>query len=630
MKCLRLLACKHVLPLILLLFVRAEALAQCTSFISSFPYSQDFEATDGNWVPGGTNSDWAWGTPAKRTINAAASGLRCWMTGGLLYGDYANRENSWLLSPCFDFTGLANPYIRFRVFWETERKYDGGSLEYSTDGGTTWRLLGSNADYNACPASNWFRTGSVTALGTDGWAGNVQPTAPCPNGAGEGSGGWVTASHALTGLAGRSNVRLRFRFAAGNQCNNYDGFAIDDIWIGEQSGAADAAFTFNCTGAKTASFQATSPNCGNQYAWSFGDPSSGTANTSTLATAAHTFSAAGVYIVTLTVQATNGSTASTTQTVRIAEAAPELLRPVSCSGGRDAEMTVRVSPAGSYQYSWSTTPVQAGATATGLGAGTYTVNITAPDACLLQATVTITDPPRLTHTQVVRDARCSGANGFASIATTGGSAPFAFEWSPSVENDAVADTLRPGGYTVVIRDDRGCTDTARFRIDNEDNFSVSLGRDTTICPGEMLLLYPGPMRSYAWQDGSTDTAFLVTESGYYTVRVMDASGCTGKASINVTVDCSDIFFPDAFTPNNDRRNDAFGPLGNRGALQDYRLQVYGRWGQLVFSSTNPFEKWDARNVAGGDGSQVFVWITQYRLARRNDVITRKGTVLLVR
>ncbi|TCJ19199.1 PKD domain-containing protein [Flaviaesturariibacter flavus] len=625
-----LLAFKGLLPLVLLLLCQVAALAQCTTVVSTFPYSEDFESNNGGWVPGGTGSDWDWGTPAKRVITGAGSGARCWITAGLLYSGYSNGQNSWLLSPCFDFTGITNPSIRFKVFWETERKYDGGTLEYSTDGGNSWHVVGSAADATTCPGSNWFRTANVTALRTDGWAGNVQPTAPCTGGAGEGSGGWVTASHALDGLGGRANVRLRFRFAAGNQCNNYDGFAIDDIWIGQMPAAANAAFTFSCSTSRTASFQPISATCGNSYTWDFGDPATGASNTSTIINPTHTFSNSGTYNVTLTVRASDGSTASTTQVLRNIEVAPELIRPVTCKGGRDAEMTVRVSPAGTYQYSWSTTPVQTTATATGLSAGSYTVDITAPDACANRTSVTIVDPPPVTHTQTIRDARCNGANGGASITASGGTYPYSFNWTPAVSTDSASNSLAAGAYTVAIRDDRGCTDTARFRIATVNDFTVSIGADTVLCVGETLRLYPGSYSSYTWQNGSTDTSFLVSESGNYSVRVTDAFGCSGSAAMNVTMDCSDVFFPDAFSPNGDGRNDAFGPLGNRGALTGYRLQVYGRWGQLVFSSTNPFEKWDARNVSGGNGSQVFVWVAQYGLVRQPGVVTRKGTVLLVR
>ena len=65
-----------------------------TQCISSFPYNESFEANDGGWVSGGAGNDWAWGTPAKPVITSAATGLKCWIIGGLTASVYTNAEAS--------------------------------------------------------------------------------------------------------------------------------------------------------------------------------------------------------------------------------------------------------------------------------------------------------------------------------------------------------------------------------------------------------------------------------------------------------------------------------------------------------------------------------------------------------
>ena len=50
------------------------------------------------------------------------------------------------------------------------------------------------------------------------------------------------------------------------------------------------------------------------------------------------------------------------------------------------------------------------------------------------------------------------------------------------------------------------------------------------------------------------------------------------------------FVPSAFTPNSDGINDIFRVKGEN--LQDFKMLVYDRWGQLIFESTNPNEGWD--------------------------------------
>ncbi len=108
------------------------------------------------------------------------------------------------------------------------------------------------------------------------------------------AGGWVNAQHTLINLAGTPNVIFRFIFGAGTQCNAYDGFAVDDIVIGEAP-PNNASFTFSCTNSNTVNFTNTSALCP-ALTWDFGDPASGPNNTSTLPNPTHTFSGTGTHI----------------------------------------------------------------------------------------------------------------------------------------------------------------------------------------------------------------------------------------------------------------------------------------------------------------------------------------------
>ena len=76
-------------------------------------------------------SDWAWGTPSHPSINTAAEGTKGWFVGSLSGTYYEFGQQSWLESPCFDFTALQYPYISFKLYWECERQYDGLGFQYS-------------------------------------------------------------------------------------------------------------------------------------------------------------------------------------------------------------------------------------------------------------------------------------------------------------------------------------------------------------------------------------------------------------------------------------------------------------------------------------------------------------------
>ena len=242
--------------------------AQCNgSVINTFPYQEDFENSNGNWTIGGTNADWIWGIPSKTLINKAGSGLNCWITGGLNQTSYNSLENSWILSPCFNFSSIKQPYISFKVFWETENQYAGGGLQYSLDGGNSWLDIGLATDAVDCYNTNWYNQSPMNGL-KNTWSGTVIKTSATGCLLGNGIGAWVTAKHTMPYLAGQPNVQFRFTFESVTQCNNFDGFAIDAIYIGEIP-INSVDFTYQCSKNNLVSFINTSTGCMNNFQWNW-------------------------------------------------------------------------------------------------------------------------------------------------------------------------------------------------------------------------------------------------------------------------------------------------------------------------------------------------------------------------
>lgn len=773
-----------------LLFIQSEkVLSQCTTIISSFPYTEDFESSNGNWVHGGTGDDWAWGTPSKPVINAAGSGLKCWVIGGLTNSSYNNSEASWLMSPCFDFTNIDNPYIQFKVIWEMERKYDGANLQYSLDNGTTWTNIGAASDAANCLTDNWYNYTPITYLASlatvkDGWSGNIQTTSGSCQGGG-GSGTWVLAKHAMPDLAGKPSVKFRFTFGAGSLCNSYDGFAIDDIYIGEAP-SNQASFSYSCVNSNTVSFSNTSSLCPTQFYWDFGDPASGANNSSSNANPSHIFSSPGTYTVSFTVSGPANASSVTTQTISILSTAVSVVTPIKCNRDNNGSLQATVNgTTNSLSYEWNTTPVQTGTIATGLSAGEYTVNVSANNSCPSSATYVLTEPVTFSNTATITQSTCNNSNGTISVTVNGGTPPYSYTWSPAGGNNSMATNLAAGVYTLGVTDNHGCqysipvtltdlnapsisvqtvhnvscfngtdgsittvasggnppynyswspaggvaaiasglvsgdytlTVTDQSGCSDIENVSVSepsalqiektitdatcelnngaielmvnggtpaytyqwtpsvssessvsdlaagnytilitdqngcsfsesniqitntgmaanvnLGPDTTICAGETLLLNAGVNENYIWQDGSGLPTLSVSQPGKYWVTVSNSSGCMASDTINIKVNpaCNDIYFPTAFTPNGDSKNETFGPIGNITAVTNYRFIVYNRWGQVVFSSTNPAEKWNGKIKGLDPGTNVFVWFARYSFDGAPEK-TKKGTVLLIK
>ncbi len=528
--------------------------AQCLPSIASFPYNESFEASQGGWFSGGVNNDWAWGAPTKPIINAAGTGAKCWITGGLTTPFYNFGERSWVQSPCFDFSSLVHPYISFKIFWETERRFDGGNLQYSIDNGTNWVNVGAFNDPVNCIDSNWFNYTPINYLTTlatvrDGWSGSTSSST--------GSNGWVIAKHCMPYLAGQPGVLFRFTFGAGTQQNDFDGLAFDDVTIREAP-PATPSFTFSCSSTNTVSFTDHTGMCPNTWNWNFGDPGSGGSNLVTTQNASHTFSAPGSYNVTLSASNTCSALTSTFQIVNIMNATA-VATDVSCFGGSDGSATIQLSGGGSgFSYHWNTTPVQSAITATGLPSGTYSFYVTGSNVCPDTNTVTINQPTQINHSLAIVEAHCGLNNGAASEAVNGGTPAYHYNWSSGTGDFPTTSGLAPGNYSVTVTDSKGCSVIDNFNITSPLPFSSSLAVQQATCGlnnGKAIATPVGGTLpySYSWTPSvSGNNTANNLGSGSYIVTITDSSGCVDKDTATIILQPGVIISPVFFSDTCDR------------------------------------------------------------------------------
>ncbi|MCP4178438.1 MAG: T9SS type A sorting domain-containing protein [bacterium] len=108
----------------------------------------------------------------------------------------------------------------------------------------------------------------------------------------------------------------------------------------------------------------------------------------------------------------------------------------------------------------------------------------------------------------------------------------------SVNNITVNES---GVYYLDVKDVNGCSSSDTIEVIIQNNLTVDLGPDTTICEGENLVLNAGTgFTTYLWDDNSTQSQRTVTESGTYSVSVSNETGC-GSDEIGVTVKPVPVF-----------------------------------------------------------------------------------------
>jgi|GEM_PF-1401836 len=190
-------------------FITSGSYAQITP-----PYFDDFEGANAGWtVDSISGSTWELGTPTTAPTNSTYSGVNAWDVD--LLNPYLPGTECYLVSPVFDFS-TPSGQDAVLSFWQnrsTEAGWDGTRVDYSTNAGASWTVLGVVNDPNAV---NWYNAGGLGSSGLSGWDGN--------------SGGWVKSSYPLTILNGNPAVMFRFAFTSDNG-TQVAGFSMDDFEV---------------------------------------------------------------------------------------------------------------------------------------------------------------------------------------------------------------------------------------------------------------------------------------------------------------------------------------------------------------------------------------------------------------
>ncbi len=319
---------------------------------------------------------------------------------------------------------------------------------------------------------------------------------------------------------------------------------------------------------------------------------------------------------------------------------PPALRDTSiCSNA-----TIQLSATGGVSYSWfpSNTlsnpnvanPIAAPKTTT-----EYVVEIRDANSCIMKDTVLVSlkELPRFEAT--TDTVVCAGTS--VTLRASGGDS---YQWSPStgLSNPNIANpVVRPTGtstYMVQIRDNVCGYDTTinvSLSVASNPNITASKLADIS-CGNPTTQLIGSGAASYSWTPAvglddplKSNPVVTVDSTTTFILTGTDNFGCTGKDTVTVNVAKTGMpvfMLPNAFTPNNDGRNDCFG-VRKWGKVQLTRMSVYNRWGQLVFESKDPGRCWDGRFKGTMQPSGAYVYIIEAKTFC-GDVV-RKGIVMLL-
>lgn len=222
-------------------------------------------------------------------------------------------------------------------------------------------------------------------------------------------------------------------------------------------------------------------------------------------------------------------------------------------------------------------------------------------------------------------------------------AELAFEWTHPrgikhygpTWNLGTLTTLDSGYYRVQGFNPEQCSADTTIHVTVYPEPDLHIAYADTICFGNPVVLDPGnTFTQYEWSDGSMMPSIIAYEAGIYWVKVVDFNGCRAIDSVELVPCILEVLIPNAFSPNGDGLNDDFEPIFRGFEPAQYRMDIYSKWGQLIYSTTALGHGWDGRVNGQLVYPDVFTYVVSYEVPsyvlRRGLTSPITGKVTVVR
>ncbi len=300
---------------------------------------------------------------------------------------------------------------------------------------------------------------------------------------------------------------------------------------------------------------------------------------------------------------------------------------VICTGDTTVIEVVGITGGnGVYQLTWTDQAGTVISTAYSLVVNVpadHTYTITVEDQCNYVGSATVTTfIPHYEEFRLTLPADhvlCAGDSTELLALVTGGSGYYHILWQGP---DSLSDPLywvapnEDTEYVVKVTDQCGEELTEDVEISVEHVFTdievTNRGQDDWYLQAATL---PYAM-NWVWDMGDGTRyrldevyhSYLDLEEHWVTLKIVTPNGCQGMDSVLLKPPAH-IYFPNAFTPDGDTRNDFFGPYGHY--IEEFEMTVFDRWGEQVFTTKDPTVMWDG-SVNGSGDAMTGVYVYTYR------------------
>jgi len=163
-----------------------------------------------------------------------------------------------------------------------------------------------------------------------------------------------------------------------------------------------------------------------------------------------------------------------------------------------------------------------------------------------------------------------------------------------------------------------CSDTITYDMTIKQNPIVNLGKDISLiaCTG-IILDAQNEGSEYYWSTSETTQTIEINpvyKDSSIWVEV-STNNCKASDTIDIFIEISqdELYFPTAFSPNYDGKNDVFIPIGSTTNVTNFQMDIFNRWGQMIFHSDDPHIGWDGTTQGKQSPMGTYIVIGSYNI-----------------
>ncbi|HEV7230586.1 MAG TPA: gliding motility-associated C-terminal domain-containing protein [Bacteroidia bacterium] len=297
-----------------------------------------------------------------------------------------------------------------------------------------------------------------------------------------------------------------------------------------------------------------------------------------------------------------------------------------------------------YTYSWSpasglSSTQAANPSATITTPTSYTLTVTDSAGTTASSTVYVTFLPIASAHAGPGITFCEGKSGVLGANNPAAGNGLTYTWTPTTALDdpsaasPVASPTVTTTYTVTISESPCQSVTEQVTVTVHQPPPVKAGPWVVINQGEKITLHGTGASVYSWSpsntityNGTANPDAQPTQTTLYTVSATDQYGCVNYDTVTVFVrQDAEVVIYNTFSPNGDGNNDLWY-IGNIEKFPDCKLDIYNRYGKIVYTKIGYANDWDGTNF----GEKLPVATYYYVLDLKNGSKAYRGSITIIR